>query len=768
MTDSPIVFKRTKNKVTQRVRDSPIVDSNVGLEPEGSNPAALASKIKSKAKQRNKPKTNLSFGGDDEEGGEVFKVKKSSLSKKLTLGTHPASPGNLPSDLDQANISAHTDRGPVYDQAYLSELKASTPSSRPRPPPDDTHDGDVAMDTSGMGDTTIETVNVFGNDDPVILSQSSILAAKEKRERLRMSASKGEDDYISLSVTKHGEGYQGPHPESRLVREEDELGEGDDEFAEYTSAQERIALGRKSRKKEASQRRNNMKELIADAEEVDEETQEWEQEQIRRGGMAADDDTPMAAKPVYHAAPIPPVTAIPTLEPAVARLASAMTTLTASHTHNTTSMASLAAEQAQLDKREAKLREIVAKAEEKRRWFASFREWVETVATFLDEKYPRLETLEKEHYSLLTEHRDMIYQRRRADDSDDLAVFLGAPPIVPHTEPEELDELGRVIPLLNPTAARRDRQAARVSRRSKRSQGVTRRRDTEDGYSTDSSLPPSEATDYRAALARLAEKREDVLSDVKAEEFRDPSLGLGRWFGEWRESFKDIYTGAWGGLGLVGAWEFWVRLEMLGWSPFEDLRSLDTFKWYTALHQYSRPQQTGDEGDNEPDLGPEGDLTSAMTSTTVIPLIARIVEEGGFDPWSGKDIRRLVDLAEELETLVERNNLKFQTLSKAVVTAFQAASRDSITLQKPYLALNMPQFNPESIPARRRLLMRHRKLLSNLLQWRRHSGALYGIDEIIANHVKECLLPIANSGWEVGGEDHMREVSVFLCLHWHP
>jgi hypothetical protein len=37
------------------------------------------------------------------------------------------------------------------------------------------------------------------------------------------------------------------------------------EFAEYTSAQERIALGKKSRKLEASKRRNEMQELIDDA-----------------------------------------------------------------------------------------------------------------------------------------------------------------------------------------------------------------------------------------------------------------------------------------------------------------------------------------------------------------------------------------------------------------------------------------------------------------------------------------------------------------------
>lgn len=37
------------------------------------------------------------------------------------------------------------------------------------------------------------------------------------------------------------------------------------EFAEYTSAQERIALGKKSRKVEARKRKEEMNEMIADA-----------------------------------------------------------------------------------------------------------------------------------------------------------------------------------------------------------------------------------------------------------------------------------------------------------------------------------------------------------------------------------------------------------------------------------------------------------------------------------------------------------------------
>jgi GC-rich sequence DNA-binding factor len=60
----------------------------------------------------------------------------------------------------------------------------------------------------------------------VIPSEASIKAAKERRDNRRKVGTT--EDFISLTVTRKQDEYQGPHPESRLVREEDELGEGDD------------------------------------------------------------------------------------------------------------------------------------------------------------------------------------------------------------------------------------------------------------------------------------------------------------------------------------------------------------------------------------------------------------------------------------------------------------------------------------------------------------------------------------------------------------
>lgn len=72
------------------------------------------------------------------------------------------------------------------------------------------------------------------NGDTYIPSESSIAAAKQKRERLRTARVEDDKDgFISLTAMKEDDGPAGPHPESRLMREEDELGEGDDGMASY-------------------------------------------------------------------------------------------------------------------------------------------------------------------------------------------------------------------------------------------------------------------------------------------------------------------------------------------------------------------------------------------------------------------------------------------------------------------------------------------------------------------------------------------------------
>ena len=83
---------------------------------------------------------------------------------------------------------------------------------------------------------------------------------------------------------------------------------------------------------------------------------------------------------------VPPLTPVPNLSSAIARLSEHLTHLTTSHAKNSTALASLREERIEIDNREKEMREMVDKAEAKRAWFQSFREWVEGVAEFLDEK----------------------------------------------------------------------------------------------------------------------------------------------------------------------------------------------------------------------------------------------------------------------------------------------------------------------------------------------------------------------------------------------
>ena len=67
--------------------------------------------------------------------------------------------------------------------------------------------------------------------ETLIPSGASILAAKQKRDRLRAvgASAKDEDDFISLEVARKGTFKdEGPHPSSWLMREDDDLGDGDD------------------------------------------------------------------------------------------------------------------------------------------------------------------------------------------------------------------------------------------------------------------------------------------------------------------------------------------------------------------------------------------------------------------------------------------------------------------------------------------------------------------------------------------------------------
>jgi len=145
---------------------------------------------------------------------------------------------------------------------------------------------------------------------------------------------------------------------------------------------------------------------VLSREEEDEETMEWEHEQLRRGGHRTPEPSSSKVKEIYRAAPskqplsmtslgphtevliftVPLATPIPLLGPAISRISEQLSLLTTSHGKNMATLTSLAKERTEVDDREKEMRELVEEAESKRAWFEGFKEWTESVAGFLDEK----------------------------------------------------------------------------------------------------------------------------------------------------------------------------------------------------------------------------------------------------------------------------------------------------------------------------------------------------------------------------------------------
>ena len=252
-------IKRNKSRPSLRTREtdelpsSPLAKSSfsagAGIDDEPSSSAAPSpaapstgddeeglGSVMERKKAKNKEKrssgltkgSRLSFGGPGDEGEDgtpAFKPRKSLLSQQVKLPSTPAT---------EPVASSST---PSYSSAYLDELKASTPSRGPRRPTVDDGD-DEEEDGTGLSKLARDKYASRMVEDTTagIPDDAAIAAAKQKRQAALEAKKHGlGEDYISLSGGQVAvyDGDSGPHPESRLMREEDEGEEGDEGEREF-------------------------------------------------------------------------------------------------------------------------------------------------------------------------------------------------------------------------------------------------------------------------------------------------------------------------------------------------------------------------------------------------------------------------------------------------------------------------------------------------------------------------------------------------------
>ena len=97
---------------------------------------------------------------------------------------------------------------------------------------------------------------------------------------------------------------------------------------------------------------------------------------------------------------------------------------------------------------------------------------------------------------------------------------------------------------------------------------------------------------------------------------------------------------------------------------------------------------------------------------------------------------------------------------KSVTASFKAAVDVSLDSVTKYGKARTLVFDPLSASSRLRFLFRRHKVLMNMIRWKKYAGDRYGIGELVAKTIKECMMPVAESGWNIGGEQFMKKVRV--------
>jgi hypothetical protein len=221
-------------------------------------------------KKKKAASSRLSFGPGEIISGdaaEALEDDESFTPKKSTLGRRVIENNAVRKSLPAYSIPIRggedDEERPTYSKDYLNQLKSSTPNT----PRDLQSLAATVDDDEGLDSSELEGAMIVDTEDTVVTVIPSEGEIREKRERRARMAK--EKDFISLNDANSDDEHRQisllprrKKAESRLVREDEDLGEGFDEFVDDG----RISLGKKQEREAKRKQRTAMADLIHEAE----------------------------------------------------------------------------------------------------------------------------------------------------------------------------------------------------------------------------------------------------------------------------------------------------------------------------------------------------------------------------------------------------------------------------------------------------------------------------------------------------------------------
>lgn len=243
------------------VADGENDDASPGNAEDDDGPVVVKAKFGAQ-KQKKKPKSRLSFGlASNEE--EIDTATLESSMKKSTLGQRVVENNAVKRGMAMRGFPTRSldddDDRPRYSREYLDELQSSTPTT-PRDSGSLPTDGDqMELDASELEGAMIvgsPAAPTPHTSKIQVLTDAEIQERKERRARLAQ-----EQDFLSVEDDNYDVRTK-KKEDTRLTADEDQMGEGFDDFVEDGG----VSLGKRAEKQRRKQDRSKMAELINAAE----------------------------------------------------------------------------------------------------------------------------------------------------------------------------------------------------------------------------------------------------------------------------------------------------------------------------------------------------------------------------------------------------------------------------------------------------------------------------------------------------------------------
>ncbi|XP_061176803.1 PAX3- and PAX7-binding protein 1-like [Saccostrea echinata] len=650
----------------------------------------------------------LSFKEENEEG-EVFKVKKSShskrIAKQLKLASKLAREEEEKSKKREETSPQRT--SPVYREDSYEDREDKDEEIRRLRAEFQTLNGEDLEENESEEETEGGSQLKKMMKKGEIPDANMIHMIRKRRQQARDFG-----DFIPLDDTERAE-----NTKSRLVRDDDndKSDDEDDErmdFSVNTQARDRIKI----------QNDFLAAEHGSDNEDSDQE-REWEEQQIKKGvslGSEQQTDGSLSATPAHNDqyngyqettmekksfTPFQSLTksagsTIISMEVIRKRLQDRLNSMDEVHRSHARERDSLVSDISDTEKSIETCQEQVAGLEERYRFFQEMRGYVRDLVDCLSEKVPEIDNLEQRMLTLWRNRARKLVSRRQQDVRDQCQEYMTSNANVDMNSPEAQE--------------RQRRAAEREARRSRR----RRARELKDivghhdGLSSDEEENQSEIAKYNLEKESVLGSQERVFEDV-VEDFSEVD-SVREHFEEWKQTYKDTYQDAYIGLCLPKLFNPYIRLSLINWNPLEaNCLDFEDTKWFETLIFYGfKLQETISKGDDDARLLP------SIVEKVILPKLT-VLAESVWDPLSITQTSRLVNVVSKLSQdypCIQANNKITQHLLNAIVKRIRTTLEDDVFMPLYPKSVLENRSSNSSVFFHRQLWVCI-KLLGNILSW---------------------------------------------------